>query len=137
MTAKVHVVVISCKLALATTLAALPAFADSQPAVGTAGSAIAIQGSYLPTDELISQKAVQRMKPRRAPVQRKTAADETGSAAWLFDYIGRLIDKEPEAAKRVRVPAKTNSTMRASKAARDRKISIGHVRRTTIFIGGN
>ncbi|MEQ1650629.1 MAG: hypothetical protein ABL898_18790, partial [Hyphomicrobiaceae bacterium] len=81
-----------------------------------ASSAVVVQGHYVPTDELLTAKAMPRVKSRRVvAARRKIDTRDTTDATWLFDYIGRLIDKEPEAARRVRTVGSAKIIARGTK----------------------
>ncbi len=100
-------------IGLCLTLQATSVRAEDQ---ALATETIVRQGRFVPTDELVGAKALPKVKTRRVATRRTTATTETSDAGWLFDYIGRLLDKEPEAAKRVR-PAGRALAQRTAKPA--------------------
>jgi hypothetical protein len=76
-------------------IATLPALADEP---------VAVRGSYVPTDGMLTPKQTRRFKRiatvRRARAEQSATADT--SSVWLFDYMSRMLDAEPTAAKRPR-----------------------------------
>jgi hypothetical protein len=80
----------------------LPVCADAP-----ADSGLVSARSYVPTDGMLNDRAVRRLRRTTAVRRaRKVEATETASSPWLFDYVARILGDEPAAARRPRRAAK-------------------------------
>jgi hypothetical protein len=59
-------------------------------------------GAYVPTDGMLTHREVRRIRRVSAIKRARPQTAEDTSSVWLFDYIGRLLDHEPQATRRVR-----------------------------------
>jgi hypothetical protein len=78
-----------------------PAAADEPQSLSSASATI---GSHVPTDGMLTSRDARRLK-RVAAVKRERTNQEASadtSSVWLFDYLSRMLDTEPAAARRPR-----------------------------------
>ena len=104
-----------CTLAAARHASADGALADRSAPDAT----VAITHAMLPTDGMITPRAARRM--RYSPSPRRVHTTDSDAVTWLFDYVGRLLNAEPAAARRPRTaqhtPAATTAAPGPAKVA--------------------
>ena len=86
--------------------------ASALPAL-EAGLQFSVSSYAVPTDGMLSPREARPMRRALAPRRARAIEDDTWCPAWLFDYMGRLLDREPAAARRhrrtSRLPAAPNA----------------------------
>lgn len=78
--------------------------APSSDGAGTASREVMIvTGVMVPTDGMLTKPAARRLQRPLMPRRASAKATEPDASAWLYQYMGYLLDTEPAAGKRPRV----------------------------------